>query len=58
MNIANEIDMAVDEAIKRHLGRLLDQYFQSPGEGVDRLRSGVQQLTTDARAVIKALDNL
>ena len=58
MNIANEIDMAVDEAIKRHLGRLLDAYFQSPGEGVDRLRSGVQQLTSDARAVIKALDNL
>jgi hypothetical protein len=61
MNLANETDLAMDEAVKRHLGRLFDSYFQNQGELHSKLiilTRSVEQLGSDAEAATKALADL
>jgi len=61
MNIANELDLAIDEAVKRRMGHLLDMFFTSmspPETKTEQLRSSLKLLEGDVAIATKALDDL
>lgn len=61
MNLANELDMAMDDAIKRRLGHLLDMYFTSmspPETKTNQLKADLRLLEGDIKIVAKAVEDL
>jgi hypothetical protein len=59
MNIANEIDLAMDEAVKEHLKHLFGTYFMDVGDTkLESLKASLKQLENDAEAAVKAIDTL
>ena len=61
MNIANELDIEMDAAIKRHIAKLFDAYFSSkeaPETKTNQLKSAVKLLEGDIEIATKALEDL
>jgi hypothetical protein len=60
MNLANELDIELDVAVKRHLGRLFDSYFvaQNPEAGLVKFKGDVKQLAADYKTLSKILDDV
>jgi hypothetical protein len=61
MNLANEMDLAMDEAVKRRIGHLFDMYFTSmspPETKTGQLRDSLKLLEGDIEIAVKALADL
>jgi hypothetical protein len=61
MNLANEMDLAMDEAVKRRIGHLFDMYFTSmspPETKTNQLKGNLKLLETDIEIAVKALADL
>lgn len=57
MNLANELDLELDNAIKRHLGRIFDAYFQGTGDAT-QMQNDIKQLESSVEAATKALEEM
>lgn len=61
MNLANELDLAMDEAVKRRMGHLLDMYFTSmapPETKTNQLKADLKLLEGDIEVATKALEDI
>jgi|KBSSwiStaDraftv2_1062776.scaffolds.fasta_scaffold128731_2 hypothetical protein len=61
MNLANELDLELDNAVKRHLGRVFDKYFTSmspPETKTEQLQSDLKLLEGDIEIATKALEQM
>lgn len=61
MNLANEMDLAMDEAVKRRIGHLFDMYFTSmspPETKTGQLKDSLKLLEGDIEIAVKALEDI
>jgi hypothetical protein len=61
MNLANELDLALDEAVKRRMGHLFDMYFTSmspPETKTEQLQRDLKLLEGDIEIAAKALEQM